>query len=68
LVVKSPGILQVGAKKSTFFISTMISTTSDLQTILEKIDGGCVGVDLVKIGQNYVQQQANSEYNSVKNR
>lgn len=33
----------------------MIST-SDLQALIEKIEGGQLGVDLVKIGQNYSQQ------------
>jgi hypothetical protein len=33
----------------------MIST-SDLQALIEKIEGGSQGVDLVKIGQNYAQQ------------
>lgn len=39
----------------------MINTT-DLQAFLEKIEGGCLGVDLVKIGQNYAQQQANRKF------
>jgi hypothetical protein len=33
----------------------MISTT-DLQALIEKIESGTNGVDLVKIGQNYAQQ------------
>lgn len=33
----------------------MIST-SDLQALIEKVEGGSQGVDLVKIGQNYAQQ------------
>ena len=31
-------------------------STSDLQALIEKIDGGQQGVDLVKIGQNLAQQ------------
>lgn len=31
-------------------------STSDLQALIEKIDGGQQGVDLVKIGQNLTQQ------------
>ena len=30
--------------------------TSDLQALIEKVEGGSQGVDLVKIGQNYAQQ------------
>ena len=30
--------------------------TGDLQALIEKIDGGQQGVDLVKIGQQFVQQ------------
>lgn len=30
--------------------------TSDLQALIEKIDSGQQGVDLVKIGQNFAQQ------------
>lgn len=30
--------------------------TSDLQALIEKVDGGQQGVDLVKIGQNFSQQ------------
>lgn len=31
-------------------------STSDLQALIDKIDGGQQGVDLVKIGQNFAQQ------------
>lgn len=34
----------------------MIST-SDLQALIDKIDGGTQGVDLVKIGQQFYQNQ-----------
>lgn len=31
-------------------------STSDLQALIEKVDGGQQGVDLVKIGQTFSQQ------------
>lgn len=31
-------------------------STSDMQALIEKIEGGQQGVDLVKIGQNFAQQ------------
>lgn len=31
-------------------------SVSDLQALIEKIDGGQQGVDLVKIGQSFAQQ------------
>lgn len=31
--------------------------TSDLQALIEKVEGGAQGVDLVKIGQSYAAQQ-----------
>lgn len=33
--------------------------TSDLQALIEKVEGGQQGVDLVKIGQNFAQQGFN---------
>lgn len=39
--------------------------TSDLQALIEKVDGGQQGVDLVKIGQNF-SQQGSIEYNRRK--
>ncbi|KAL7024163.1 hypothetical protein ACKWTF_012928 [Chironomus riparius] len=34
----------------------MMISTSDLQALIEKVEGGSQGVDIVKIGQNYAQQ------------
>jgi hypothetical protein len=40
----------------------MIST-SDLQALIDKIDGGTQGVDLVKIGQQFYQNQGKMTIN-----
>lgn len=42
-------------------------STSDLQALIDKIDGGQQGVDLVKIGQNFAQQGDISK-SSLKNK
>lgn len=43
-------------EKSIITGNFMMISTSDLQALIEKVEGGSQGVDLVKIGQNYAQQ------------
>jgi hypothetical protein len=40
-------------------------STSDLQALIEKVDGGQQGVDLVKIGQNFAQQGEKSSSEKI---